>query len=349
VDQLESTRVLTDSQGNVKEWHDFMPFGDELLAGVGGRTTAQGYLSSGTTPGVSVLFTGQYRDTELASSQTPSGLDYFRGRHYAQAFGRFLQPDPVGSIVADPENPQSWHLYSYVWNNPFRYVDPTGLDVDQVGNCYWNTRTDPETGRTTYVGSPVCFDQGSGTGSDGSSTTPDSHPNPSVPQTIKQKICSAIPSGRTIGASGGVGGVGSPGGGGEVLMNYNSGQVSVFGFGGLQIGWNGVISGSVYTGFVWGLNNSNSNYSGGFTGVNAGAGLGGFAASSSGGLTGGPGQLIPNPRDVTAAGVSFGAGLVGAVSGGVTATNYSKPAQLGKFWAFTQMDWLLYAARQVCK
>jgi len=63
--------------------------------------------------------------------------------------------------------------------------------------------------------------------------------------------------------------VGSPGVGGELVVNYDSGQVSAFAFGGFQVGWNGGVSGSAYTGFVWGLNGSNSNYSGGFTGVAA--------------------------------------------------------------------------------
>lgn len=167
---------------------------------------------------------------------------------------------------------------------------------------------------------------------------------------VNQKICSAIPSGRTTGASGGVGGVGSPGGGGELVVNYDTGQVSAFAFGCLQVGWNGGASGSVYTGFVWGLNGSNSNYSGGFTGVNGGAGLGVFAESSSGGLTAGPSGLVPN-RNVNAAGISVGGGLLGGFSGGVTATNYSDPTQLGKFWGFglNPVDWLLYAARQLCK
>lgn len=75
------------------------------------------------------------------------------------------------------------------------------------------------------------------------------------------------------GVSGGVGGVGSVVGGGELVINYDSGQVSAFGFGGGQVGWNGGLSASVYGGFVWGLNSSNSNYSKGFTGVNGGAGL----------------------------------------------------------------------------
>ncbi len=127
VDQLGSTRLLTDSQGNVKERHDYMPFGDELLAGVSGRTTAQGYLNTGATPGTSVLFTGQYRDTELASSQMPSGLDYFGARHHAPAFGRFMQPDPAGNIVADQGDPQTWHLFNYVTNKPLTLTDPGGL------------------------------------------------------------------------------------------------------------------------------------------------------------------------------------------------------------------------------
>jgi hypothetical protein len=169
---------------------------------------------------------------------------------------------------------------------------------------------------------------------------------------IVSKICSAIPSGRTMGASGGLGGLGSVGVGGEIVMNYNSGQVSAFTFGGAQAGWNGGASGSIYGGPVYGLNDANSNYSGGFTGVNGGAGLGGFVASSSGGLTGGAGGLAVHPFSpgaVTAFGASIGGGLLGGFSGGVSATNYSSPFQLGKFAAFTIGDYLLYAARQVCK
>jgi hypothetical protein len=91
--------------------------------------------------------------------------------------------------------------------------------------------------------------------------------------------------------------------------------------------------------------------------VNGGAGLGGFAAASSGGLTGaaqGGGlqgaasALAPNGQ-VRAGGVSLGGGLLGGFSGGVTATNYTNPLQLGKFWAFGPTDFALYAAKQACK
>lgn len=59
-------------------------------------------------------------------------------------------------------------------------------------------------------------------------------------------------------------------------------------------------------------------------------------------------RLVPNGV-VKVGGVSFGGGLVGGFSGGVTATSYSSPTQLGKYWAFTPLDWVLYAATQVCK
>ena len=171
--------MLTDAQGNVKERHDYMPFGDELLAGIGGRSTGQGYLSSGSTPGVSVLFTGQYRDTELASSAMPSGLDYFGARHHAPAFGRFMQPDPVGSIVADPGDPQSWHLYNYVTNKALTLTDPTGLQPFGSGD---DCADDPSCGSDWGWGwgwpPPIWGGPG------GPPSVPTSHPNPTLPSGI---------------------------------------------------------------------------------------------------------------------------------------------------------------------
>ena len=52
-----------------------------------------------------------------------TGLIHMNGRVYDPRLGRFLSPDP---IVGDPTSSRSWNLYSYVRNNPFSYVDPTG-------------------------------------------------------------------------------------------------------------------------------------------------------------------------------------------------------------------------------
>lgn len=45
------------------------------------------------------------------------------GRVYDPLVGRFLSPDP---LVQDISNSQSHNRYSYCWNNPLRYTDPTG-------------------------------------------------------------------------------------------------------------------------------------------------------------------------------------------------------------------------------
>jgi RHS repeat-associated protein len=37
--------------------------------------------------------------------------------------GRFMSPDPSDLYMADPSNPQTLNLYSYVGNNPLGYTD----------------------------------------------------------------------------------------------------------------------------------------------------------------------------------------------------------------------------------
>jgi RHS repeat-associated protein len=64
-------------------------------------------------------FTGKERDAE-------TGLDYFGARYYSGAQGRFISVDPLIVSNINATMPQSWNRYSYVGNNPFRNVDPTG-------------------------------------------------------------------------------------------------------------------------------------------------------------------------------------------------------------------------------
>jgi hypothetical protein len=42
-DTLGSVRAVTDRKGQVRARHDYLPFGEELQAGVGARTTQQDY------------------------------------------------------------------------------------------------------------------------------------------------------------------------------------------------------------------------------------------------------------------------------------------------------------------
>lgn len=108
-DALGSVRVVFTPTGQVLGRSDYLPFGETLN-------------QSGTLP--RQRFTGQERDGE-------AGLDYFNARDLQARTGRMNAPDPVfGDAMTTP---QRWNRYSYVMNNPLRFTDPTGKEV-QVEN-----------------------------------------------------------------------------------------------------------------------------------------------------------------------------------------------------------------------
>ena len=114
-DTLGSPRILTDEKGEVTSRRDFLPFGEEIQSGMGGRTTQQGYVADN----IRQKFTQKERDDETS-------LDYFINRYYSSAHGRFTSVDP-GNTGADEDDPQSWNGYAYARSNPVLYTDPNGL------------------------------------------------------------------------------------------------------------------------------------------------------------------------------------------------------------------------------
>lgn len=54
------------------------------------------------------------------------GLIHMNGRVYDAELGRFLSADPY---VQSPYQTNSFNRYSYVWNNPLKYTDPTGFNA----------------------------------------------------------------------------------------------------------------------------------------------------------------------------------------------------------------------------
>jgi RHS repeat-associated protein len=122
-DHLGTPRMIIDKSGSLAgvKRHDYLPFGEEVYAGVGGRTTAQGYSGDSTRQ----KFTGYEADSEI-------GLNFAQARYQSSAQGRFTSVDPLGKS-ANVLNPQSFNRYSYVLNNPVRFTDPTGMRLSDIG------------------------------------------------------------------------------------------------------------------------------------------------------------------------------------------------------------------------
>jgi RHS repeat-associated protein len=135
-DHLGSVRLVTDgsTNANVIGRHDFAPFGQEIQAGVGGRSAVWSASDS-----VSQRFTGQEWDGE-------TNLDFFQARYMASGLGRFMSADP-GNAGAYPSEPQSWNGYGYVGGNPVVFTDPSGMNWF---SGIWDTIS-------SWFGCPVTF------------------------------------------------------------------------------------------------------------------------------------------------------------------------------------------------
>jgi len=59
----------------------------------------------------------------------PVGLIHMNGRVFDPELGRFLSPDP---LIQAPDNTQSFNRYSYTFNNPLSYTDPSGYEARRV-------------------------------------------------------------------------------------------------------------------------------------------------------------------------------------------------------------------------
>jgi RHS repeat-associated protein len=109
-DHLGSPRITTDGNGGVVSRRDFMPFGEEI------------YRPNQGTDKVRQKFTGYERDVE-------TDLDFAQARMYHKNHGRFTSVDPL-MASARISNPKTWNRYVYALNNPLRYIDPDGMDVN---------------------------------------------------------------------------------------------------------------------------------------------------------------------------------------------------------------------------
>lgn len=91
-------RYLVDwNTGEIKERNDCDAFG------------------RGVNPKIPYAYFGKRYDVD-------TGLYYFGKRFYDPKLTRWVSPDPIGPV-------HSSNLYQYVYNNPFRYIDPQGESI----------------------------------------------------------------------------------------------------------------------------------------------------------------------------------------------------------------------------
>jgi len=132
-DHLGSTSVLSDSTGAKVAGSDvvYAPFGEV-------RTGTESDLSD-------FGYTGQRHDDNTG------GLMYYGARYYLPGVMRFISAD---TIVPSMANPQALNRFSYSYNNPINFVDPTGHSGDE----WWST-SDMLT-ELSWYGVSMSFEEG---------------------------------------------------------------------------------------------------------------------------------------------------------------------------------------------
>ncbi|TVX92177.1 RHS repeat-associated core domain-containing protein [Paenibacillus agilis] len=99
-----------------------------------------------TVPNI-LKYSGEYWDKT-------TGLQYLRARWYDPSMGRFISEDTYeGELI----NPSSLNLYTYVMNNPLKYIDPSGnvadtvADIGFIGYDLYQLFTDPSWENAGYL------------------------------------------------------------------------------------------------------------------------------------------------------------------------------------------------------
>ena len=104
-DLLGSVQVITNDIGTIVNEYAYSPWGERI------RIDSTGFADITD------------RGYTMHEHLTALNLINMNGRVYDPVLARFLSPDPY---VQAPDFTQSFNRYAYCWNNPFKYVDPSG-------------------------------------------------------------------------------------------------------------------------------------------------------------------------------------------------------------------------------
>lgn len=291
-DHLGSSSVMTDRAGDLVQHYEYGAYGHER------------YVDNSSAFNASNRYTGQVLDED-------TGLYYYNARYYDPELGRFTQPD---TIVPEPSNPQALNRYSYVANNPLKYIDPSGNFLEWVAVAVG-----------AIIGAII-----------GAVTTG------TVKGALLGALTGAIAAAAVIGgaAIGGViaSGYGAAAGSAGVAVGTAIGTVAGGALGGAinaaitggNVGM-GALTGAVSSAIGWGVGQGFSQLA---TGVGAGAGsLSGNAISAAGRAAGGAiagGVAAEISRGTFAEGAVYGA--AGAVAGFIVGNAITSPSLHRIFW-----------------
>jgi hypothetical protein len=92
--------VISDANATIKARHDYLPFGEEVAAGVGASTATQGYVAD------------NLRQKFIPKERgVVTGLDHFEARYYSNVEGKF---------IPGPNDPNAHHVIYYRRGEPRR-------------------------------------------------------------------------------------------------------------------------------------------------------------------------------------------------------------------------------------
>lgn len=126
-DAQGSITAVTDQNGQVITRYRYDPWGKQTLV-------------SGSNTGIDAT-----RQGHTGHEMLDGGITHMNGRLYDPMLARFVSADPY---VQAPYNPQSLNRYSYVFNNPLGYTDPSG---------YFGFEVSPKVGRILQFGMGIAF------------------------------------------------------------------------------------------------------------------------------------------------------------------------------------------------
>jgi len=147
-DHLGSIQALTNESGTLVQRYSYDAWGKRTLI-TDNTGTGKPLFSRG--------FTGHEHLDDFS-------LINMNGRMYDPLTSSFLSPDP---FVQSPDFTQSYNRYSYCWNNPLKYIDPSGYTTQMsLGKAFfqlyyestyggtWESNGDASSGNTTVFTNP---------------------------------------------------------------------------------------------------------------------------------------------------------------------------------------------------